>query len=125
MSMVEIGIPCVACIRRRPPMAPQIKRGRHMGNRRFSLPAFVLALLVTGLYAGGADPFLADDSDWNGTWKLVVLAFGEDEFATVKLNREGGKSIASVADAQPFLGRPRVKHTEQQGDKLTINLHAG
>ena len=45
----------------------------------------------------------------NGNWKLVVLPFGEDEFAIVKLGEKDGKTTATMADAQRMLGLNSVK----------------
>lgn len=72
---------------------------------------------------GALRPARADDAKLDGTWKLLVLPFGEDEFALVNLSTQDGKTTAKVVDAQQrLLGRPQVKQTEQKGDDFKITL---
>jgi hypothetical protein len=86
-------------------------------------PSLALALLLIGTTASIARPALADDAPLNGTWKLVVLPYGEDEFAIFKLIEKEGKTTASVADAQQMLGQPQVKDVERKDGLLTITLN--
>jgi len=99
-----------------------------MRIRGVNLPSLAVALLVTGMSATVASLARADDAKLDGTWKLVMLAFGDDEFALFKLSHQDGKSVATLVDAQQrLLGRPEVKHVEQKGDvlKITLNGTAG
>ena len=48
-------------------------------------------------------PVRADEAPLSGNWKLVVLAFGDDEFTIFKLSEKEGKTTATVADAQQML----------------------
>jgi len=94
-----------------------------MRIRRVNLRALAVALLMMGISTSVAWPARADDAKLDGTWKLVVLAFGDDEFALVKLNPQDGKTVATLVDAQQnLLGRPQVKQTEQKGDVLKLTL---
>ena len=66
---------------------------------------------------------LADDAPLSGNWKLVVLPYGDDEFAIVKLSEKDGKTTGSVADAQQMMGRPALKAVERKGGVLTLTLN--
>jgi len=82
-----------------------------------------MALLVIGMSTSVAWPVRADDAKLDGTWKLVVLAFGDDEFALLKVNPQDGRTVATLVDAQQIvLGKPQVKQTEQKGDVLKLTL---
>jgi hypothetical protein len=95
-----------------------------MQIRRVKLLALTVALLVVGMSASVAWPARADDAKLDGTWKLVVLAFGDDEFAILKLSTQEGKTAAAVVDAQQMvLGKAQVKQTEQKGDNLKFTLN--
>ena len=63
-----------------------------MRIRRVNLPALAVALLVMGMSTSVTWPVRADDAKVDGTWKLVVLAFGDDEFALIKLSPQDGKT---------------------------------
>jgi hypothetical protein len=82
----------------------------------------VLAVILFGTNVSIARPFPADDTHLDGNWKLVVLQFGEDEFAIVKLVDKDGAPAASVTDAQQMLGRSTVKTVERKDGVLTISL---
>ena len=72
-----------------------------MRIRGSQLTALAIALLVSdGISASVVPPARADDAKLDGTWKLVVLAFGDDEFAIVKLGPKDGKPAATVVDVQ-------------------------
>jgi hypothetical protein len=88
-------------------------------------PALALTLLVFGTSATIGPTALAVDAPLSGNWKLVVLPYGDDEFAIFKLIEKDGKTTASVADAQQMLGRPQVKAVEQKDGSLTITLSGG
>ena len=85
-------------------------------------PALAAALFVVGTSASIAPAASADDAPLSGNWKLVVLPFGDDEFAIFKLMAKEGKTTASVTDAQQMLGSPQVKAVEQQDGLITITL---
>jgi hypothetical protein len=61
-----------------------------------------------------------------GTWKLVVLAFGTDEFAIIKIDESGGKAVATVPSVQKMVlgndGSVKADQVTIQGDALTILL---
>ena len=57
-------------------------------------PALALALMLIGTSASIARPAVADDAPLSGNWKLVVLPYGEDEFAIFKLIEKDGKTTA-------------------------------
>jgi hypothetical protein len=95
-----------------------------MRNRCAQLSASAIALLVIGISACSLAPARADDAKLDGNWKLVVLAFGDDDFAVVKLSTENGKTAATVVDAQErILGRPTIKQVENKGNALKITLN--
>jgi glutaredoxin len=85
-------------------------------------PPLALALLLIGTSASIVRPALADDAPLSGTWKLVVLPYGEDEFAIFKLNEKEGTTTASVADAQQMLEQPQVKGVDRKDGLITITL---
>jgi hypothetical protein len=94
-----------------------------MRIRSVKLPACAAALLLLGTSGFSARPVKADDANAGETWKLVVLAFGDDEFALVKLDSKDGKPVATVVDAQQMLlGKPQVKNLEKDGDALKFSL---
>jgi hypothetical protein len=94
-----------------------------MLTRFVKLAALGVALLVAGTSARAALPARPDDTKLDGSWKLVVLPFGEDDFAILNLSTQDGKTGAKVVDAQQsVLGRPKVKETVQKGDDLKITL---
>jgi len=70
-----------------------------------SLPAFALVLagtmmsLIWVAWACAQEP----DVGLAGTWKLVVLAFGNDEFAIIKIDQKDGKTAATVPSVQKMV----------------------
>jgi len=57
------------------------------------------------------------------TWKLIVLALGEDEHAIINVNEKDGKPVASVVNSQKMmLGDASVEQVAIQGDSLVITL---
>jgi hypothetical protein len=94
-----------------------------MRIRRVHSSALAAALLFLGTGTSATRPVRADDGKIDGTWKLLVLAFGDDEFALVKLSPQDGKIAGTVVDAQQMLlGRPQVKRLEQTGNLVTLTL---
>jgi hypothetical protein len=85
-------------------------------------PPLVMALVLIGTTASALSQAPRDDAHRDGSWKLVLLPFGEDEFAIVKLIEKDGKTTASVADAHEMLGRPAVKAVEWKDGALTVAL---
>lgn len=95
-----------------------MKRARSL--RRFAaglLAALCLLGFSTAGTAGAAD-------DLQGSWKLVVLAFGADEFAIVDLHNEGGQIKGSLVDAQKRILGDDVKlaDVKVEGDSANIEL---
>ena len=86
-------------------------------------PSLAMALMLVGTSASIARPAAPDDARLSGTWKLVVLPYGNDEFAILKMIEKDGKTTGSVADAQQMMGRPQVKSIERQDGLLTITLN--
>ena len=85
-------------------------------------PLLVMTLALIGTSASDASQAPRDDAHRDGSWKLVLLPFGEDEFAIVKLIEKDGKTTASVADAHQMLGQPEVKTIERKDGVLTMAL---
>ncbi len=79
-----------------------------MRIRGIHLAAMVFALFLSGISASALRPVRADDAKADEPWKLTVLAFGNDEFAIVKLGQKDGKS-ASVIDTTTDIGRKRSR----------------
>lgn len=68
---------------------------------------FGLSLILVGVQATrGEEP------GFDGIWSLVVLAYGDDEFARIRLRAEGDGLQGEVLDAQPFLGRSTITRVE-------------
>jgi hypothetical protein len=99
-----------------------------MRNASRLLFAIALVLAGTQLYRARGFAILADDVDKGvaGNWKLVVLAFGEDEFAIVKIEPNDGKPTGSVVTAQKMvLGDRRTLKVDEvavQGGSVRITL---
>ncbi len=81
-----------------------------------------MGLLLLSAVAGAGTASAADKL--TGKWKLVVLAFAEDEFVVLKVEPKDGQLAAEVVDSQAFLRQPSIKKTEQQGDAVTLVLDA-
>ncbi len=87
---------------------------RHAGwiSRKFLALAVLAALGATTARA-----------EWpEGKWKLIVLAFGEDEFAIFDVKAEGDNLTATVPSAQEFLGEPEVESIEVKDGTLIGRL---
>jgi hypothetical protein len=72
-----------------------------------------------------ANKSAAEDVKLTGKWKLVVLAFAEDEFAVFDFESADGKVKGTVLDAQPFLNNPSLQGAEQQGNNVHVNFASG
>lgn len=87
------------------------------GNMRFARLGLMTLAVVAAAMAGTAR------ADWpEGKWKLVVLAFGDDEFAIFDVKAEGENLSAKVVDAQQFMGGPEVESIEMKDGILTGRL---
>ena len=76
------------------------------------ITAFLLALVIlvsaAAMLVAWKGGVVAEETsaDFNGTWKLVVLAFGEDEFAILDVAQNRGKPRAFVTSTRVrFLGQ--------------------
>jgi hypothetical protein len=68
----------------------------------------MILLAATAMLVAWKGGVVADETsaDFNGTWKLVVLAFGEDEFAILDIIQNRGKPRAFVTSTRVrFLGQ--------------------
>jgi hypothetical protein len=91
--------------------------------RSFRAIAIALALAGMPLFAGSAAMAGEQTDRFAGTWKLIVLALGEDEFAIINVNEKDGKPAASVVDSQKMmLGDANVEQVAIQEDSLVIAL---
>ena len=82
-------------------------------------------LIFAGLQPGTGLAARADEptTKLTGSWKLVVLAFGEDEFAIIDVNEKDGKPTATVAVCQrSILGDASIDDLSIRGDSLEIHL---
>ena len=94
-----------------------------LASRSFRAIAIALALAGTPLCAGSAAMAGEQTDRFAGTWKLNVLAFGEDEFAIINVDEKDGKPAASVVNIQKMLlGDANVEQVAIQGDSLVIAL---
>ena len=83
----------------------------------------VLALAGMPLFADSAAMVGEPTDRFAGTWKLIVLALGEDEFAIINVDAKDGKPAASVVNIQKMmLGDANVEQVAIQGDSLVIAL---
>jgi hypothetical protein len=83
---------------------------------------FAIELVLFTVGVGGAQSAQLVEAPLQGNWKLVALAFGEDDFAIVKLAEHDGKTTATKVDAQSAVGLSDVKSAELKGDTLTLTL---
>jgi hypothetical protein len=94
-----------------------------LASRLFRATGLVLIIANFQFFAGF--PAMAGEptAKLTGTWKLIVLAFGEDEFAIIDVIEKDGKHAASVAVSQrTILGDASVEQFAIQGDSLEILL---
>ncbi len=64
----------------------------------------------------------AEEPTLDGNWALVILTYGEDEFAVIEIEEDGQAPSAKVLSAQPFLGVLKVKDTRLDATSLTLEL---
>lgn len=77
--------------------------------------------MALALMTFGGRALAADAAKLDGKWKLVLLPFGEDEFAVVSIETKDGKLAAEVVDAQvQVLGKVTIKSIERAGDTVTL-----
>ncbi len=94
-----------------------------LASRSFRAIAIVPALAGMPLFAGSAAMAGEQTDKFAGTWKLIVLALGEDEFAIINVDAKNGKPAASVVNIQKMmLGDANVEQVAIQGDSLVIAL---
>ena len=73
-----------------------------MGSfRKCYLTLVVVTSSSLNLLAGGSAAEAGEPgANLSGTWKLVVMAFGDDEYAAIRIDRKDGKDRAFVLNAQ-------------------------
>ena len=79
--------------------------------RLFRAAALVLAGMTMIHLGAAAASSQEPAAGLAGTWKLVVLAFGTDEFAIIKIDQNDGKAVATVPAAQKH-GPGQRRHLE-------------
>lgn len=84
---------------------------------------FAAGLLAALCLLGFSTAATAAD-DLQGSWKLVILAYGADEFAIVDIHNEGGQAKGTLVDAQKgILGEDtKLESVKVEGDKAEIDL---
>src|SRR5271165_4838652 len=94
-----------------------------LASRLFRATVLVLSIAALQLRSGSAAMAGEQTDRFAGTWKLIVLALGEDEFAIINVNEKDEKPAASVVDSQKMmLGDANVEQVAIQGDSLVIAL---
>ncbi len=97
----------------------------HMRLVLRSFRATVIVLIFAGmpLCTGSATRADEQGTRFAGTWKLIVLALGEDEYAVINFNEKDARPGAAVVSSQKMmLGDARVEQVAIQGDLLVITL---
>jgi hypothetical protein len=84
-------------------------------------------LTVTITLAGGAGLRPArsappDAPDFAGSWKLLAVSFGNDEFAIFDITTSDGKVAGTVTSAQPMLGALKTAEGTVEGRAITIRF---
>jgi hypothetical protein len=110
-----------------------IQKGTRMRRTLRPFQALLVILAVTAApRAGWAAPRPDEPAaGFEGTWKLVVLAFGQDEFVIIKVNRrEGGTSATVVAAQRMVVGNAsdlKIDPITIDGDaiRFTLRTQAG
>jgi len=90
-----------------------------------SFRATAIVLIIAGVSRLAGSAAMADEQTarFAATWKLIVLALGEDEHAIINVNEKDGKPAASVVNSQKMmLGDASVEQVAIQGDSLVITL---
>jgi hypothetical protein len=91
--------------------------------RRLAALALTLSFALVGgpaLRPGVSAP--ADAPDLAGTWKLVVLPQGDDEFAILDVKTDDGKLAGTVPSAQPFLGTLKKAEVTAEGGRVAVRF---
>lgn len=92
-----------------------------MNSARVRSPRSFRAALTLGLLALLAAPSTAAEP--TGIWKLVVLAFGNDEFAIVDLHRQDGQPRGVLVDGHPqLLKNAKVQDVELGDGRAAFEL---
>ncbi len=81
------------------------EEGMHMRLDSRSFRATAIVLIIAGMPLCAASAARADEQTarFDGTWKLIVLALGEDEYAIININDKDGKPAASVVNSQKMM----------------------
>jgi hypothetical protein len=93
-----------------------------------SLLALVVLFSSAAMLVAWRGGVVADETsaDFNGTWKLVLLAFGEDEFAILDIAQNRGKARAFVTSTRArFLGQSEnvaVESLAIRNDTISFEL---
>jgi hypothetical protein len=64
----------------------------------------------------------AGASDLEGTWKLVVLPYGDDEFLVFDIKANDGKLEGAVVSTQAMLGSIKAAEGTVEGDRVTVRF---
>ena len=86
------------------------------------VPELATALILLGTAVTIARPARADEGPSDVTWKLVALAYGDDEFAIFKVTEKDGKTAATIVDSQRRLGLNELKAAERKDGVLTFTI---
>src|SRR5208282_57098 len=81
------------------------QEGIHMRLAWRSFRATAIVLIIAGVPRLAGSAAMADEQParFAGTWKLIVLALGEDEHAIINVNDKDGKPAASVVNSQKMM----------------------
>ncbi|HEV3165976.1 MAG TPA: hypothetical protein VGZ22_18245 [Isosphaeraceae bacterium] len=99
--------------------------------RLVSSTLLVLGLALTGPVPRSSQAAPADSLKFDGNWKFVVMAYGEDEFFVISAKSNDGKPTAEVKDAQAMFQDPvskkgpSISKVQQKGDALTLGIKIG
>jgi hypothetical protein len=67
----------------------------------------------------------AEAPDLTGTWKLTIVAFGNDEFVIVDLKPADGKLAGTVTNSQALLGPLKTAEGTVKGSEITLRFPGG
>lgn len=91
-----------------------------------TLALYKLALLaLVSLLPLSPSQAVADDAALKGKWKLVVLPFGEDEFAMFTLDVKDNKLAGELVEGAQQLGPATFKSVELKDDALSVVISTG
>jgi hypothetical protein len=91
--------------------------------RRFAAPTLALSFIAAGWMA--SRPIQASPADApavDGTWKMVLYAPAEIEFAIINVKAADGKLAGSLVEANQAIGPVRVVEVAAEGSKLDVNF---